>query len=63
MLDGDMLGQFLELTNAQQRLVLLAEPGTSPEDPREARLHGAFRKPLPLDQVLRLFERVHNYLT
>ncbi|BBM97233.1 splicing factor 3B subunit 3 [Marchantia polymorpha subsp. ruderalis] len=63
VLDGDMLGQFLELTNAQQRLVLLAEPGTSPEDPREARLHGAFRKPLPLDQVLRLFERVHNYLT
>ncbi|KAL2651850.1 hypothetical protein R1flu_019978 [Riccia fluitans] len=63
VLDGDMLGQFLELTNAQQRMVLSGEPAFSHEDPVDSWSLGSARTRLPIEQVLLLFERVHNYLT
>ncbi|KAL3699902.1 hypothetical protein R1sor_017924 [Riccia sorocarpa] len=63
VLDGDMLGQFLELTNAQQRMVLSGESARSSQDLIESSSLGHARTKLPVEQVLRLFERVHNYLT
>ncbi|KAJ7565692.1 hypothetical protein O6H91_02G071600 [Diphasiastrum complanatum] len=65
-LDGDMLGQFLELTSAQQEAVLNeqsedvsdalspVQPGLTPP-----LLCGRF----PMERVLRLLERLHNSLT
>ncbi|ERN01370.1 splicing factor 3B subunit 3 isoform X1 [Amborella trichopoda] len=54
ILDGDMLAQFLELTSLQQKAILASEMpnpvGTSS------------KCSLPVDQVLRLLERIHNAL-
>lgn len=65
VLDGDMLEQFLELTNMQQQSVLADQPGLGLESLSSFSLtlstpsHGS----LPVEQVLRLLERVHNSLT
>ncbi|GLJ45340.1 hypothetical protein SUGI_0954330 [Cryptomeria japonica] len=56
VLDGDMLAQFLELTSMQQRAVLAAQPTLASDAANSANL----QRSLPLDQVLRLLERVHN---
>ncbi|XXG56366.1 hypothetical protein AAC387_Pa03g3791 [Persea americana] len=57
ILDGDMLAQFLELTSIQQEAVLASPlPCTeslTPEPPHSA---------IPVDQVVRLLERVHYAL-
>lgn len=58
ILDGDMLTQFLELTNMQQNSILSLEP---PEDMVKPNL-----KPLltqySVNQVIQLLERVHYAL-
>ncbi|KAI3798383.1 hypothetical protein L1987_33658 [Smallanthus sonchifolius] len=58
ILDGDMLGQFLELTNAQQEDILAV-----PEDPHALYRPRSRRKPqlaqLNVNKVVRLLERVH----
>ncbi|KAH9329512.1 hypothetical protein KI387_001620, partial [Taxus chinensis] len=58
VLDGDMLAQFLELTSMQQRAVLAAQPVLASD---AANSH-TLQRSLPLDQVLRLLEQVHNAL-
>lgn len=55
VLDGDMLGQFLELTNAQQQMILA-------QDPIQSRMLRVLGKNFPIERVLGLFERIHNYL-
>ncbi|KAF8398576.1 hypothetical protein HHK36_017507 [Tetracentron sinense] len=50
ILDGDMLAQFLDLTSMQQEAVLSLSSG-SPS-----------HSPIPLNQVVRLLERVHYAL-
>ncbi|XP_076946494.1 DNA damage-binding protein 1b-like [Bidens hawaiensis] len=56
ILDGDMLGQFLDLTNAQQEDILAV-----PEDPLA--MYRTIQKPqlkkLNVSKVVRLLERVH----
>jgi splicing factor 3B subunit 3 len=59
VLDGDMLGQFLELTNVQQKMILAED---NPRDSLETKFLTASGKKFPLEQVLGLFERIHNYL-
>lgn len=57
MLDGDMLAQFLELTSIQQEAVLtsaLPRTGSSTPNPPSSAI--------PVDQVVRLLERVHYAL-
>lgn len=58
MLDGDMLAQFLELTSMQQQAVLAGQPGPT----SDAANSTALQRSIPVDQVLRLLERVHNAL-
>lgn len=58
VLDGDMLAQFLELTSMQQQAVLAGQPGPT----SDAANSTALQRSIPVDQVLRLLERVHNAL-
>jgi splicing factor 3B subunit 3 len=58
VLDGDMLAQFLELTSMQQQAVLAGQPGPTSDAANSA----ALQRSIPVDQVLRLLERVHNAL-
>ncbi|CAM6115609.1 unnamed protein product [Calypogeia fissa] len=60
VLDGDMLGQFLDLTNSQQQMILAGE---NAKDSIQSGMLRALGKNFPLEQVLGLFERIHNYLT
>ncbi|XP_010498325.1 PREDICTED: pre-mRNA-splicing factor prp12-like [Camelina sativa] len=60
ILDGDMLAQFLELTNRQQESVL----STPPPSPSTSKASSKQRSspPLMLHQVVQLLERVHYAL-
>ncbi|ESQ48841.1 hypothetical protein EUTSA_v10019900mg [Eutrema salsugineum] len=60
ILDGDMLAQFLELTNRQQESVL-ATPQPLPSTSK-ASLKQRSSPPLMLHQVVQLLERVHYAL-
>ena len=63
MLDGDLLAQFLELTNMQQELVL-----TSPSDNQSSRAtvpdssHSSHSS-ISVSEVVRVLERVHYALS
>lgn len=58
VLDGDMLAQFLELTSMQQQAVLAGQPAST----SDAANSDPLQRSIPVDQVLRLLERVHNAL-
>jgi splicing factor 3B subunit 3 len=60
ILDGDMLAQFLELTNRQQESVL-STPQPSPSTSKASSKQRSF-PPLMLHQVVQLLERVHYAL-
>ncbi|XP_052176753.1 uncharacterized protein LOC127791056 isoform X2 [Diospyros lotus] len=60
ILDGDMLGQFLELTSMQQEAVL-ALPLGSPDTIVLSSKHSS-STPVTVNQVVRLLERVHYAL-
>lgn len=59
ILDGDMLSQFLELTNMQQEDVLSTPFGAqgTPKPSLKSR-----NVPIPVNQVVQLLERVHYAL-
>ncbi|KAK1287153.1 hypothetical protein QJS10_CPB19g00837 [Acorus calamus] len=57
ILDGDMLAQFLELTNVQQEAVL----SSSGSSDRGSSSHSA-NSPISINQVVQLLERVHHAL-
>ncbi|KAK4762165.1 hypothetical protein SAY87_030049 [Trapa incisa] len=59
MLDGDMLGQFLELTSMQQEAIL-SLPLFSPET---VKLSSQPYTPISVNQVVQLLERVHYALS
>ncbi|GMP96872.1 hypothetical protein CsSME_00045326 [Camellia sinensis var. sinensis] len=60
ILDGDMLAQFLELTNMQQEAVLALPLGS----PDRVMFNSKPSSPVPItvNQVVRLLERVHYAL-
>ncbi|XP_028784862.1 splicing factor 3B subunit 3 isoform X1 [Neltuma alba] len=58
MLDGDMLTQFLELTNMQQEAILSSEP----PDMVKSRLKSLPPSHFRVNQVVQLLERVHYAL-
>ncbi|KAF5181745.1 Splicing factor 3b subunit [Thalictrum thalictroides] len=60
ILDGDMLAQFLELTSLQQEEVLSFSLGMSERDSSSSR--SVSEPPTPVNQVVRLLERVHYAL-
>lgn len=61
ILDGDMLAQFLELTNRQQESVLSTTPLPSPSTIKASSKQSP-SPPLMLHQVVQLLERVHYAL-
>lgn len=61
ILDGDMLSQFLELTNTQQEDVLAALP-PSPTHNNIFTKPPLFSTNINVNKVVRLLERVHNAL-
>ncbi|CAH8361964.1 unnamed protein product [Eruca vesicaria subsp. sativa] len=61
ILDGDMLAQFLELTNRQQESVL-STPQPSPLSTLKESSKQCSSPPLMLHQVVQLLERVHHAL-
>lgn len=63
VLDGDMLGQFLELTNTQQQSVLEDQPGLESLSSFSLTLRTPSQGGIPVEQVLRMLERFHNSLT
>ncbi|KAI5083520.1 hypothetical protein GOP47_0003263 [Adiantum capillus-veneris] len=63
VLDGDMLGQFLELTSSQQRSVLADQPGCESLSTLNSKLKGSSKGGLSVEEVLRLLELVQNSLT
>ncbi|KAG8371805.1 hypothetical protein BUALT_Bualt12G0001400 [Buddleja alternifolia] len=58
ILDGDMLAQFLELTNMQQDAILASPHGS----PNTITLSSKPSMPVMVNQVVRLLERVHYAL-
>ncbi|XP_015898900.3 uncharacterized protein LOC107432303 isoform X1 [Ziziphus jujuba] len=60
ILDGDMLAQFLELTNLQQEAILSFPLGT--KDTPRSKLKWSSSS-IPLNEVVRLLERVHYALS
>ncbi|MCO5552297.1 hypothetical protein L7F22_005809 [Adiantum nelumboides] len=63
VLDGDMLGQFLELTSSQQRSVLADQPGSESLSTHNSNLNWSSRGVLSVEEVLRLLDLVQNSLT
>ncbi|MCO5592813.1 hypothetical protein L7F22_046816 [Adiantum nelumboides] len=63
VLDGDMLGQFLELTSSQQRSVLADQPGSESLSTHNSNLNWSSKGVLSVEEVLRLLDLVHNSLT
>lgn len=58
ILDGDMLTQFLELTNMQQNSILSLEPPDDMPKPSSK----PFLSQISVNQVIQLLERVHYAL-
>jgi splicing factor 3B subunit 3 len=63
VLDGDMLGQFLELTSSQQQSILADQPGLESLSTFNLSLQTTSRGGFPVEQVLRLLERIYKSLT
>ncbi|CAL1370815.1 unnamed protein product [Linum trigynum] len=61
ILDGDMLGQFLELTHAQQEAII-SMPVASSSNNKVGSLKAASTTPISVSQVVQILERVHYAL-